>query len=104
MTFDETKRVLTHRRGAEVQELRPVFLQVFSDVLSSDIAPAQIKFQLYDDQFKDYVELLNEETLVEDIKVLALVSKQAKQVFLDTLAVIFNIFEECPRALSVCVI
>lgn len=91
VTFDETKRVLSHQKGAEVQGLRPVFLQVFSDVLSSDIAPAQVKFQRYDDKFEDYVELSNEERFEEDIKIRALVTKRAKQVLLVTLAVIFNI-------------
>lgn len=91
VTFDETKRVVSHQKGAEVQGLRPVFLQVFSDVLSSDIAPAQVKFQRYDDKFEDYVELSNEERFEEDIKIRALVTKQAKQVLLVTLAVIFNI-------------
>ena len=107
VTFDETKRVLSHQKGADVEGLRPVFLQVFSDVLSSDIAPAQVKFQLYDDHFDDYVELSNAKRLDEDIKIRALVTKQAKQVFLVTLAVIFNIFNagsECPRGLSVYVI
>ena len=101
VTFEETKRVLSYQKGAEVQELRPVFLQVFSDVLSSDIAPSHVKFQLYDDQFKDYVELSNEKRLEEDSKIRAVVTKQ---VFLIILAVIFNIFEERPRGLSVYVI
>lgn len=104
VTFDETKRVLSHQKGAEVEGLRHVFLQVFSDVLSSDIAPAHVKFQLYDDQFADYVELSNEERLEENCKIRALVTKQAKQVFLVTVAVIFNIFNECPRGFSVYVI
>lgn len=80
VTFDETKRVLSHQKGAEVEGLRHVFVQVFSDVLSSDIAPAHVKFQLYDDQFADYVELSNEERLEENCKIRALVTKQAKQV------------------------
>ena len=101
VTFDETKRVLSHQKGADVEGLRLVFVQVFSDVLSSDIAPAQVKFQLYDDYFKDHVELSNDKRLEEDIKVRAFVSKQADQVFLVTLAVIFNIFKECPRGVSV---
>lgn len=98
VTFDETKHVLSHPKGAAVEGLRHVFLQAFSDVLSSDIAPAHVKFQLYDHQFQDYVELSNEERLDEDIKIRALV---IKQVFLVTLAVIFNVFEECPHGLSV---
>ena len=101
VTFDQTKLVLSHQKGAAVEGLRPVFLQAFSDVLSSDIAPAHVKFQLYDDQFQDYVELSNEKRLEEDIKIRALVTKQEKQVFLATLVVIFNIFEECPRGHSV---
>ena len=59
VTFDDTKRVLSYQKGAHVEGLRPVFLQVFSDVLSSDISPAQVKFQLYDNHFDDFVELSN---------------------------------------------
>ncbi|KAL9955834.1 hypothetical protein ACROYT_G037219 [Oculina patagonica] len=82
VTYDETKRVVSHQKGGDVQGLRYVFLQVFSDVLSSDIAPAHVKFQRYDDKFEDYVELQNDETFEEDIKIRAFVFKQAKQ-FID---------------------
>jgi len=63
-------------RGSRIKACFPT---VFSDVLSSNIAPAQVKFQLYDDQFKDYVELSDEKRLEEDIKTRALVTKVTRQ-------------------------
>ena len=99
VTFNETKRVLSHQKGADVQRLRPVFLEAFSDVLSSDIAPAHIKFQLFDNKFEDYVELSNENRFEEDTKVRAFVTIQAKQVF--PAIVIFNDFKESPRGISI---
>ena len=82
VTYDETKRVISHQKGGEVQGLRQIFLQVFSDVLSSEIAPAHVTFQRYDDKFEDYVELQNDERLEDDIKIRALLSKQVKQVLI----------------------
>ncbi|KAJ7373603.1 hypothetical protein OS493_011208 [Desmophyllum pertusum] len=76
VTYGETKRVISHQKGGEVQGLRHTFLQVFSDVLSSEIAPAHVTFQRYDDKFEDYVELQNNERLEDDIKIRALISKQ----------------------------
>ena len=99
VTFKETKRVLSHQKGADIQRLRPVFLEAFSDVLSSDIAPAHIKFQLFDNKFEDYVELSNENRFEEDTKVRAFVTNQAKQVF--PAIVIFNGFKESPRGISI---
>ncbi|XP_078348269.1 uncharacterized protein LOC144633291 isoform X1 [Oculina patagonica] len=78
VTYHETKRIISHQKGGDVQGLRHVFLQVFSDVLSSDIAPAHVKFQRYDDKFEDYVELQSDEKFDEDIKIRAFV-KQPKQ-------------------------
>lgn len=82
VTYDKTKRIISHQKGSEVQALRRVFLQVFSDVLSDQVAPANVIFQRYDDSFSDYVELNNDEKLDDDdTKLLALVSKQDKQVW-----------------------
>ena len=81
VTYDKTKRVISHQKGSEVQGLRHVFLQVFSDVLSDQVAPANVTFQRYDHTFSDYVEVNNDEKLDDDIKLLALVSKQGKQVW-----------------------
>ena len=80
VTYDETKRIISHQKGENVQGLRCVFIQVFSDVLSSDVAPAHVKFQLYDVKFEDYVELENDEALNDDIKLRAFIFKQVKQV------------------------
>ena len=80
VTYDETKRFLSHQKGGDVQGLRHVFLQAFSDVLSSDVAPAHVKFQRYDDKFEDYVELQNDERVDDDIKLRVFLFKQVKQV------------------------
>ena len=87
VTYGETKRVISHQKGGEVQGLRHTFLQVFSDVLSSEIAPAHVTFQRYDDKFEDYVELQNNERLEDDIKIRALISKQ---VLIVVVSDIFN--------------
>lgn len=80
VTYGESKRIVYQQTGGEVQGLRHVFLQVFSDVLSSNIAPAQVNFQRYDDEFHDYVDLQNDERVENNIKIRALISKQYKQV------------------------
>ena len=79
VTYDETKRILSYQKGSDVQGLRYVFLQVFSDVTSDHVAPANVKFQRYDAGFADYVELDNCEKIEGDIKIRALVWKH-KQV------------------------
>ena len=82
VTYDKTKRIISHQKGSEVQALRYGFLKVFSDVLSDQVTPANVIFQRYDDSFSDYVELNTDEKLDDDhIKLLALVSKQDKQVW-----------------------
>ena len=81
VTYDKTKRIISHQKGSEVQALHHVFLKVFSDVLSDQVAPANVTFQRYDDSFSDYVELNNDEKFDDDIKLLALVSNQDKQVW-----------------------
>lgn len=76
VTYDKTKRSISRQRGSEVRALRHVFLQVFSDVLSDQVAPENVTFQRYDERFSDYVELNNDEKLYDDIKLFALVYKQ----------------------------
>ena len=80
VTYEETKRIISQQKGGEVQALRHLFLQVFSDVLSDRVAPANVTFQRYDDTFADYVELENDEKIKDDVKILALISKPDKQV------------------------
>ena len=82
VTYEETKRVISQQKGGEVQALRHLFLQVFSDVLSDRVAPANVTFQRYDDNFADYVELENDEKIKDDVKILALISKPDKQISL----------------------
>ena len=80
VTFNETKRILSLEKGGEIKELRHLFLQLFSDVLLDQVAPAAVKVQRYDPSFEDYVELNNDEKLEDGTKIRALVSKQDKQV------------------------
>ena len=84
VTHDENKRIISFQKGGEVKEFRHLFLQVFSDVLLDQVAPANVKLQRYDDSFEEYVDLSNEERLEEDLKLLALVSKQDRQVKVDS--------------------
>ena len=84
VTHDENKRIISFQKGGEVKEFRHLFLQVFSDVLLDQVAPANVKLQRYDDSFDEYVGLSNEETLEEDLKLRALVSKQDRQVKVDS--------------------
>lgn len=84
VTHDENKRIISFQKGGEVKEFRHLFLQVFSDVLLDQVAPANVKLQQYDDSFEEYVDLGNEERLEEDVKLLALVSKQDRQVRIDS--------------------
>ena len=84
VTHEENKRIISFQKGGEVKEFRHLFLQVFSDVLLDQVAPANVKLQRYDDSFEEYVDLGNEERLEEDLKLLALVSKQDRQVKIDS--------------------
>ena len=84
VTHEENKRIISFQKGGEVKEFRHLFLQVFSDVILDQVAPANVKLQRYDDSFEEYVDLGNEERLEEDLKLLALVSKQDRQVRIDS--------------------
>ena len=84
VTHDENKRIISFQKGGEVKEFRHLFLQVFSFFLLDQVAPANVKLQRYDDSFDEYVGLSNEETLEEDLKLRALVSKQDRQVKVDS--------------------
>ena len=82
VTYNETKRVISHQKGGDIQGFCRLFLQVFSDVVPSEVTPARVKFQQYDERFKDYVELQDDEKLGDDKKLLALISEEqeVKQV------------------------
>ena len=91
--YEETKRfICISLPKGSVQGLRLLFLQAFSDVLSDQVPPGNVKFQRYDDSFADYVELSNDEKLWHGDKILALVSKQDKQVIYEKHALHFS----CP--------
>ena len=72
VTFGDSKRIISYEKGVEVQNLRSLFLGVFSDVLADDISPANVKFQEYDKTFKDYVDLGNGQQLEENAQIKAI--------------------------------
>ena len=57
ITYGDSKRIITYNKGEAVEELRHHFLRVFSDELSDDVAPANVKFQRYHANSQDYEEL-----------------------------------------------
>ena len=81
VTFGDSKRIMSYEKGTEVQELRSLFLSVFSDVLADDISPANVKFQVLDKTFEDYVDLGNDQHLGENARIKAItVGTKEKQV------------------------
>lgn len=81
VTFGDSKRIMSYQQGTEVQELRSHFLSVFSDVLADDISPANVKFQVFDKTFKDYVDLGNDLRLDENAQIKAItIATKEKQV------------------------
>ena len=73
VTFGDSKRIMSYEEGAEVQELRSLFLKVFSDVLEDDISPADVKFQVLDATFKAHVDLRNDQHLEENAQIKAVI-------------------------------
>lgn len=60
----DSKRIITYNMDEAVQELSHHFVRVFSDVLSDDVALANVKFQRYDPTFEDYEDLENDAELI----------------------------------------
>ena len=85
VTYSDSKRILPVDKGDKVGALRYHFLRGFSDVLSDEISPRDVKFKRYDDSFKDFIDLTNDEILKEDIAVCASTSKQVKTEFFSSL-------------------
>ena len=88
ITYGDSKRIITYNKGEAVEELRHHFLRVFSDELSDDVAPANVKFQRYHDNFQDYEDLANDIQLEDNAKLrVAVTHKQEKKVLnLDNLS------------------
>ena len=84
VTFGDSKRIMRYEKGAGVKELRPLFLSEFSDVLPDDISPANVKFQVLDGTFKNYVDLGNDQQLEENaqIKAITVVTKENQVSYL----------------------
>ena len=74
ITYGDSKRIITYNKGEAVQELRLHFLRVFSDELSGDVAPANVKFQRYHDNFQDYEDLANDVQLEDNAKLRVIVT------------------------------
>ena len=82
VTYGDSKRIITYNKGEAVEELRHHFLRVFSDELSDDVAPANVKFQRYNPTFQDYEDLENDATLDKNAKLKAIVThKHGMKVF-----------------------
>ena len=81
VTYDDSKRIITYSKGEEVQKLRHHFLRAFSDVLSDDVAPANVKFHRFDDSFQDYEDIAHDVQLEDNVKLKAIVTqKRGKKV------------------------
>ena len=78
VTFGELKRIIDFK-GDQVEALRYQFLQVFSDVLSDQVAPAHVTFQRYDSDFQDFVDIPDGGKLEKGGKLKAIVSKSDKK-------------------------
>ena len=78
VTFGELKRIIDFK-GDQVEALRYRFLQVFSDVLSDQVAPAHVTFQRYDSDFQDFVDIPDGGKLEKGGKLKAIVSKSDKK-------------------------
>ena len=81
VTYGDSKRVIAYSKGEKVQKLRHHFKRAFSDVLSDDVAPANVKFQRYDDSFQDYEDIAHDVQLEDKVKLKAIVTqKRGKKV------------------------
>ncbi|PFX23688.1 hypothetical protein AWC38_SpisGene11750 [Stylophora pistillata] len=56
VTFGESKRTIRYEKGDDLKTFRHHFLRTFSDILSEDVAPGDVKFQKFDGNFNEYVE------------------------------------------------
>ena len=91
VTFGYSKRIMSYEKGVEVQALRSLFLSEFSDVLADNISPANVKFQVFDKTFEDYVDLGNDQQLEENaqIKAITVVPKEKQVSYLAIMSGIF---------------
>ncbi|KAL9955868.1 hypothetical protein ACROYT_G037261 [Oculina patagonica] len=78
VTFGDSKRIISYEKDQEVGGLRHRFLQVFSDMLSDDVAPANVRFQQYHDFYDDYVDLENGQKLKENARIKAITITSTK--------------------------
>ena len=76
VTFGDFKRIVNFQDGDSVLDLRHYFLREFSDILSDDIAPANVRFQRYDDTFEDYTDLAKDAKLREQLKLRVLITSK----------------------------
>ncbi|XP_068762733.1 uncharacterized protein [Montipora capricornis] len=83
VTFGDSKRILTLNKGEGVPELRYNFLREFSDELSDDVPPTNIKFQRYNETFNDYEDLKLDAKLTENVKLHAHFTKKMNEKKMD---------------------
>lgn len=73
VTFGESKRIIRFKKGDDLKTFRHHFLRAFSDILSEDVAPGNVKFQKFDHNFNEYVEVKHDLGLEENDKLNAIV-------------------------------
>lgn len=73
VTFGESKRIIRFKKGDDLKTFRHHFLRAFSDILSEDVAPGNVKFQKFDHNFNEYVEVKHDLGLEENDKLKAIV-------------------------------
>ena len=83
VTFGDSKRILTLNKGEGVPELRYNFLREFSEELSDDVPPTNIKFQRYNETFNDYEDLKLDAKLTENVKLHAHFTKKMNEKKMD---------------------
>ena len=72
VTFGESKRIIRFKKGDDLKTFRHYFLRAFSDILSEDVAPGNVKFQKFDHNFNEYVEVKHDLELEENDKLKAI--------------------------------
>ncbi|XP_068674870.1 uncharacterized protein [Montipora foliosa] len=78
VTFCENKRTLSFSEDDKVSSLRYDFLRLFSDVLTEDIAVANVTFQKYESAFQEFVDVENDVKLDDNSKIKVVITPKLK--------------------------
>lgn len=80
VTFGESKRSIRYEKDDDLKTFRHHFLRTFSDILSEDVAPGDVKFQKFDGNFNEYVDATNDTRLEENDKLKAIVTSKQENM------------------------